>query len=210
MEKVAVAVLASGRGTNLQALLDAAARPDFPARIARVVTNRPGVGALERAERAGVPTAVVPSKGRAREDFERDLLDAVGPVDWVCLAGFMRVLTSTFLDRFPGRVLNIHPALLPSFPGTHGPGQALAHGVTQAGATVHFVDAGVDTGPIICQGSVPVLDDDTEDALAARILGLEHRLYPMALRQAVEGRIRVEGRRARVDLRPGEARWLVG
>lgn len=208
MSRVPVAVLASGRGSNLQALLDTCADPAFPARIVKVVTNVPGAGALARAEAAGVPTAVVPHKGRGREDFEAELLDAVGEVDWVCLAGFMRVLTPRFLGAFPGRVLNIHPALLPAFPGTHGPAQALAYGVTQAGVTVHLVDAGVDTGPILAQGSVPVLDDDTEDSLAARILAVEHRLYPMALRWAVEGRVRVEGRRAFVALAPGESRWL--
>lgn len=208
MSRVPVAVLASGRGSNLQALLDACADPAFPARIVKVVTNVPGAGALARAEAAGVATAVVPHKGRPREDFEAELLDAVGSVEWVCLAGFMRVLTGRFLGAFPGRVLNIHPALLPAFPGIHGPAQALAYGVTQAGVTVHLVDAGVDTGPILAQGSVPVLDDDTEDRLAARILAVEHRIYPMALRWAVEGRVRVEGRRAFVALAPGESRWL--
>ena len=203
-------VLASGRGTNLQALLDATQDPAHPAQIVAVVANVPGAGALERAERAGVPTLLVPSRGRSREEFEAALLVALPPVEWVCLAGFMRVLTPAFLDHFPGKVLNIHPALLPSFPGTHGVAQALAYGVTQAGATVHFVDSGVDTGPIIAQGSVPVLSDDTEETLAARVLTIEHRLYPMVLRQAVEGRIRVDGRRVHVDLRPGEARWIAG
>lgn len=210
MSRVPVAVLASGRGTNLQALLDAAAAPEFPARFTKLVVNVPGAGAVDRAVRAGVPTATVPSKGRPRAEFEDELLAEVEGAEWICLAGFMRVLTPRFLGRFPGRVLNIHPALLPSFPGTHGPAQALAYGVTQAGATVHLVDAGVDTGPILCQGSVPVRDDDTEDTLAARILAVEHRLYPLALRWAVEGRIRVDGRRAFIDLRPGESRWLVG
>lgn len=208
--RVPVGVLVSGRGSNLQALLDAAADPTFPAEIVRVVSNVPGVYALERAAAAGVPTAVVPSKGRPREAFEADLLAALGPVQWVCLAGFMRVLTPTFLDAHPGRVLNIHPALLPAFPGTHGPAQALAYGATVAGATVHLVDAGVDTGPILVQGTAPVLDDDTEDTLAARILAVEHRIYPMALRWAAEGRVRVEGRRARVDLAPGASRCITG
>jgi phosphoribosylglycinamide formyltransferase-1 len=208
--RVPVAVLVSGRGSNLQALLDAAADPAYPAALVKVVSNVPGALALERAAAAGVPTAVVPSRGRPREDFERDLLEAVGPVAWVCLAGFMRVLTPTFLGAFPNRVLNVHPALLPAFPGTHGPAQALAYGAAVAGATVHLVDAGVDTGPILAQGVVPVLDDDTDDALAARILGVEHRLYPMVLRWAVEGRVTVEGRRARVALPAGDARWIIG
>lgn len=210
MSAARVAVLVSGGGTNLQALLDATSDPWFPADIVKVVSNRGDAYALERAARAGVPTAVVPSAKVEREVFDARLVDALGDVDLVCLAGFMRVLTPVFLDRFPHRVLNIHPALLPSFPGAHGQRDALAYGVTQAGCTVHLVDAGVDTGPILAQASVPVLDDDDEERLRARILVMEHRLYPMALRWMAEGRVHVEGRRARVDLRPGEARWLTG
>lgn len=210
LRRTPVAVFASGRGTNLQALLDATADPGHPAEIVAVVVNVPGAGALARAERAGVPGIVVPSRGQPREVFEAALLAAMPAVEWVCLAGFMRVLTPGFLARFPGRVLNIHPALLPAFPGTHGVAQALASGVTQAGATVHFVDGGVDTGPIVAQGTVPVLADDTEETLGARVLTIEHRLYPMVLRQAVEGRIHLDGRRVHVELRPGEARWIAG
>ena len=205
-----VGVLVSGRGSNLQALLDAAADPWFPADIVKVVANVPGAYALDRAAGAGVATALVEHRGRTREDFEAELLLQLEDVDTVCLAGFMRVLTPRFLDAFPGRVLNIHPALLPAFPGTHGPRQALAAGVTQAGATCHLVDSGVDTGPILAQGTVPVLPGDTEASLAARILGVEHRLYPMCLRWLAEGRVLVEGRRATVDLRPGESRWITG
>ena len=205
-----VAVLVSGGGTNLQALLDAAADPWFPADIVKVVSNVPGVFALERAARAGVPAAVVEHKGKAREAFEAELLAAVGEVDVICLAGFMRVLGAGFLGAFPNRVLNIHPALLPAFPGLHGPRQALAYGVTQTGATCHLVDAGVDTGPILAQGTVPVLPGDTEASLAARILTVEHRLYPMCLRWLAEGRVSVTGRDADVALRPGEARWFTG
>lgn len=206
--KVPVAVLVSGRGSNLQAILDAAADPAYPAAVSVVVANVAGVYALERAAAAGVPTAVVVSKGRSREDFEDELLAVVGDARWVCLAGFMRVLTARFLDRFPLRVLNIHPALLPAFPGAHGVADTLAYGATVAGATVHLVDAGVNTGPILCQGTVGVLDTDTPGSLAARVLTLEHRLYPLALRWCVEDRVRVEGRRARVALHPGERRWL--
>lgn len=206
--KVPVAVLVSGRGSNLQAILDAAADPAYPAAVSVVVANVAGVYALERAAAAGVPTAVVVSKGRSREDFEDELLAAVGDARWVCLAGFMRVLTARFLDRFPLRVLNIHPALLPAFPGAHGVADTLAYGATVAGATVHLVDAGVDTGPILCQGTVGVLDTDTTASLAARVLTLEHRLYPLALRWCAEDRVRVEGRRAQVALHPGERRWL--
>lgn len=205
-----VAVLVSGGGTNLQALLDAAADPWFPADIVKVLSNRPGVGALDRAARAGVPSAVVPHAGRPRPDFEQALVDELGDVDVVCLAGFMRLLGPTFLDRYPGRVMNIHPALLPSFPGAHGQRDALAYGVVQAGCTVHLVDHGVDTGPILAQATVPVLDDDTEDTLRARILVMEHRLYPLCLRWMAEGRVRVDGRRAFVQLRPGESRWIAG
>lgn len=205
-----VAVLASGGGTNLQALLDAAANPWFPADIVHVVCNVPGAGAIDRARRAGVPVSVIPHRGTTREAFEGAVLAAVGDVDLVCLAGFMRVLGEVFLARFGGRTLNVHPALLPAFPGLHGPRQALAAGVTQAGATVHLVDAGVDTGPILAQGTVPVLEGDAEEALAARILSVEHRLYPMCLRWMAEGRVRVVGGRAEVDLRAGESRWISG
>jgi phosphoribosylglycinamide formyltransferase-1 len=205
-----VAVLVSGSGTNLQALLDAAADPWFPADIVKVVSNRADAGGLERAARAGVPRGVVDHRGRSREDFEAALADELGDVDLVCLAGFMRVLGAGFLARWPGRVMNIHPALLPAFPGMHGPRQALAYGVVQAGCTVHLVDAGVDTGPILAQASVPVSPGDTEATLAARILAMEHRIYPMCLRWMAEGRVTVDGRVVTVALAPGEARWLVG
>lgn len=219
--------LISGRGSNLQALIDATtgagkggAHPagphpagPHPAEIVGVISNVPGVYGLERASAAGIPARVVPSRGRDRSAFEAALLAEIadlGGADWICLAGFMRVLTGAFLGAFPGRVLNIHPALLPAFPGLHGPRQALAAGVAQAGCTVHLVDAGVDTGAILAQASVPVLDDDTEDTLAARILEMEHRIYPMVLRQAAEGRISVAGGRATVRLLPGESRWIRG
>lgn len=205
-----VAVLVSGSGSNLQALLDATADPWFAADIVRVVSNVAGVYALDRAAHAGVPSAVVDHRGKPREAFEAEVLTHLGDVDIVCLAGFMRVLTPSFLSAFPNRVMNIHPALLPAFPGTHAPRQALAYGVTQAGATCHLVDAGVDTGPILAQGTVPVLPGDTEASLAARILTVEHRLYPMCLRWMAEGRVAVADRRAEVSLRPGEARWLTG
>lgn len=195
--KTPVGVLISGSGTNLQALLDACAAPDFPARVAVVISNRRDAYGLERARAAGVPAVWVPHRGKARADFDAELVAGLREhgAQWVCLAGFMRIVTPVFLDAFPQRVLNIHPALLPAFPGVHAQAQALAAGVKVAGATVHFVDAGTDTGPIIAQGAVPVLDDDDEDALKARILAVEHELYPRALRLAVEGRLRVEGQR---------------
>ncbi|MEC7946234.1 MAG: phosphoribosylglycinamide formyltransferase [Myxococcota bacterium] len=187
MSRAPVGVLISGRGSNLQALLDAASDPAYPARIVVVASNRPQAAGLARARSAGVPAVVVPSRGRSRLDFEDDLvarLHAHG-VEWVALAGFMRLLTPRFLDAFPGRVLNIHPSLLPAFPGLRAQAQALRAGVRIAGATVHRVTAGTDEGPILAQGAVPVMHDDTEDALAARILGVEHRIYPAALAAAV-------------------------
>ena len=187
MRRVPVGVLISGRGSNLQALLDASADPDFPARIAVVVSNRRDAGGLERARVAGVPAVVVPSRRRERAEFEAELVDVLCAhgVEWVALAGFMRILTPMFLDAFPDRVLNIHPSLLPAFPGLHAQAQALAAAVRIAGATVHRVTPGMDEGPILAQGAVPVLSDDTEDTLGARILAVEHRIYPAALAAAV-------------------------
>ena len=204
-----VGVLVSGRGSNLQALLDACVG-DFPARVVRVISNIAGVSALERAERAGVPTSVLSHAGVPRVAFDAALRAQLmdDGVEIVCLAGFMRVLGAEFLEGWP--VINVHPALLPAFPGLHGPRQAIAGGVVQAGATVHLVDPGVDTGPILGQASVPVTDDDTEDTLAGRILPFEHRLLVQALRQVAEGRVQVKGRRAHIALKPSEQRWIVG
>jgi len=196
-------VLVSGSGSNLQAILDAIQAGTLNAQLRLVVSNVPDAYALQRAEKAGIPTQVIPHRHPlGRQGFEQRLLEAfqqVG-VEWVALAGFMRVLTGHFLQAFPGRVVNIHPALLPSFPGMHGQAQALDYGVRLAGATVHLVDEGVDTGPILCQGAVPVLEDDTEESLKARILQLEHQIYPRALQLLASGRVVVEGRRVR--LRP--------
>jgi phosphoribosylglycinamide formyltransferase-1 len=207
---IRLGVLASGGGTNLQALLDACAARRIDAEVTLVLSNLPGAGALERATRAGVPGTCLPSKGvtdRAAYDaavVER--LTAAG-VELVCLAGYMRLVTPGFLQAFgPSprsrgcpRVVNIHPALLPAFPGLHGPRQALAAGVKVAGCTVHFVDEGTDTGPVIAQAAVPVLDGDSEASLAARILEQEHRLYPQAIQWIAEGRLWLEGRRVRLD-----------
>lgn len=194
------AVLVSGSGTNLQALLDARAAGSLAADIVLVVSNKPGVGALDRAAARGVATEVIPHKDfPSRAAFDGALVAALRArdVDLVVLAGFMRVLTAVFLDAFPGRVLNVHPALLPAFPGVDAQAQALAYGVRVTGATVHFVDAGVDTGPIVAQAPVPVLDDDTVDTLRARILREEHRLLVGAVHAVATGRARVEGRRVR-------------
>jgi phosphoribosylglycinamide formyltransferase 1 len=196
-----VAVLVSGSGTNLQSLLDAASEPGYPARIAVVVSNVPGVRALERATLAGVPTRVLPHQAYPdRAAYDRALVEAIAPFGCAiaCLAGFMRLLGPTFLRAFPGGVLNVHPALLPSFPGLHSHRQALEHGVKVTGCTVHLVDEGTDTGPIVAQSAVPVLEGDTEDSLQKRIQEQEHRLFPLALGLLASGRLKIEGRRVRV------------
>jgi phosphoribosylglycinamide formyltransferase-1 len=198
---LAVAVLSSGRGSNLQAILDACARPGFPARVVLVVSDRETAPALERARRGGVPARFVNPKDFAdRGAFEAAVmaeLDAHG-AELVCLAGFMRLLGPEFTRRFQGRIMNVHPSLLPAFPGLAAQRQALAYGVRVTGATVHFVDEGLDTGPIILQASVAVHPDDTEEALSARVLREEHRLYPEAIRLFAEGRLAVAGRRVQV------------
>ncbi len=201
----AIAVLVSGSGSNLQAIIDASERGEIPCRVGLVVSNKADAYGLTRAKNHAIPTAVVDHRAfPSREAFDAELVRVLrecGP-ELVCLAGFMRVLTPVFVRAFPHRILNIHPALLPSFPGTHGPGQALRYGVRFSGCTVHFIDEGVDTGPIIVQAVVPVYDDDTEDTLAARILKQEHRIYPMAVRIVLEGRANLEGRRVRVEGAP--------
>ena len=207
MSRMRVGVLVSGSGTNLQALLDASADPGFPAEVAVVLSNVAGVRALERAKVRNVPTVVLPHAGFTdRNAYDKALVEALAPYrcSVVCLAGFMRLLGSTFLRAFPGGVLNIHPALLPSFPGLHAQRQALEHGVKVTGCTVHLVDEGTDTGPIVAQTAVAVLDADTEESLRLRIQEQEHRLYPLALRLLAEGRLRVEGRRVHVARRGPE------
>lgn len=191
-------MLVSGGGSNLQALLDASSAPDFPAQCVLVLSNVPTAFALTRAQQASIPTAVLPHGGYARrEDYDAALVEILKAhqVELVCLAGFTRIITGTLLRAFPRGVLNIHPALLPAFPGMHGVRQAFLHGAKVAGCTVHFVDEGTDTGPILAQAAVPVLDTDTEETLAARILEQEHKLYPQALRTVAERRFTLEGRR---------------
>jgi phosphoribosylglycinamide formyltransferase-1 len=203
--RLRLGVLVSGSGSNLQALLDACAQADFPAEVAVVVSNKPDAFALERARRAGVPTRVLEHKGFAdREAFDAALLQALreAGVELVCLAGFMRLLGKAFIDAYAGRILNIHPSLLPSFPGLHAQRQALERGVKVAGCTVHFVDSGTDTGPIIAQAAVPVLPADDEAALAARILVEEHRLYPLAVRLVASGAVALSEGRTRVSASP--------
>jgi phosphoribosylglycinamide formyltransferase-1 len=192
MTKKRAAVLISGRGSNMAALIDAAKAKDYPAEIALVVSNRPEAPGLARARDAGIPTAIVDHKrfGANREAFER-ALDAqleAHRIDVVCLAGFMRLFSPWFIARWSGRLINIHPALLPQFKGLDTHRRALEAGVKRHGATVHFVALEMDSGPVIVQESVPVLESDTEATLAARVLEAEHRLYPEALRLVAEGR----------------------
>lgn len=200
--RVRVGALVSGRGSNLQAVLDACACPDYPAEVVVVVSNRAGALALDRAVAADVPAFVVrPGDFEDAVGFEAEILDILRAhaVDVLCLAGFMRVLSGGLLAAFGGPVLNVHPSLLPAFPGLHAVRQALAHGVKVAGCTVHLVTAGVDEGPILAQAAVEVREDDTEASLAARILSHEHRLLPLALSWVAQGRCRVDGRRVRVE-----------
>ena len=206
--RLRVGVLASGRGSNLQALLDASARPDYPAEVVLVISDRERAAALDRARAAGVEALFVnPKDFGDRESFDLALVRefTARRVGLVCNAGFMRILSAPYVRAFAGRAMNVHPSLLPAFPGLHAQRQALEHGAKVAGATVHFVDEGpVDTGPIILQASVAVQPDDTEDSLAARILAEEHRLLPAVVRAIAERRVVVEGRRARVlGARPG-------
>ena len=201
-EPLRVGVLASGRGSNLQAILDATRRPGFPARVVVVISDRERAEALDRGRAAGVDAVFVNPKDFADRDayglaLVRELQGR--RVGLVCIAGFMRILSPACVRAFAGRALNVHPSLLPAFPGLHAQRQALDYGVKVAGATVHFVDEGVDTGPIILQSSVPVEPGDTEDTLAARILAEEHRLYPEAVRLFAEGRLRIVGRRVIVE-----------
>ncbi|WP_450104027.1 phosphoribosylglycinamide formyltransferase [Sediminicoccus rosea] len=182
------------------ALLEAAAHPDYPAEIALVLSNRADAGGLDRARDMGAPAMVVPSRGRTREDFEAELAGVLAAqgIEILALAGFMRVLTPGFVAAWEGRMINIHPSLLPSFPGLDTHARALAGGVRLHGCTVHLVSAGVDEGPILAQAAVPVQMHDTEETLAARVLEQEHRLYPAALAWLAAGRVRVQGGRAYV------------
>ena len=201
-----IGVLVSGRGSNLQAILDACARPGYPAHVAVVISDRERALALERARTAGVEALWINPKDFAdRESFDAELvreLTARG-VGLMCHAGFMRILSPVYVRAFAGRALNIHPSLLPAFPGLHAQRQALDHGAKVAGATVHFVDEGMDSGPIVLQAAVPVEPNDTEETLSARILVQEHRLYPEAIRLFAEGRLRIEGRRVIVTPEAG-------
>jgi phosphoribosylglycinamide formyltransferase-1 len=216
---IRIGVLASGSGSNLQALLDATRDGRIDGVVAAVVCNVPGARALERARVAGVPAELLPSKGVSdRDAYDREVVARLQAhrVDLVCLAGWMRIVTPAFLGAFAAtpesrgcpRVMNVHPALLPSFPGLHAQRQALEYGVRFSGCTVHFVDAGTDTGPVIVQAAVPLLPGDDEVALSARILVEEHRIYPLAVQWFAEGRLDVNGRR--VSLRDAAAPTMDG
>ncbi len=203
-KKLIIGVLASGRGTNLQAIIDNVKSGKLPnVEIGCVISDNPDAKALERARRAGIPAYYIyPGKKRTVLDPEQEekyieTLKKHG-VELVCLAGFMRILKRKFLDAFPNRIMNIHPALLPAFPGLNAQKQALEYGVKVSGATVHFVDEGIDTGPIILQEAVKVEEDDTVETLAARILKVEHKIYSEAIKLFAEGRLKIEGRRVRI------------
>lgn len=196
-----VAVLISGGGSNLQSLIDHAKEPDFPAEIVQVLSNKPDAYGLKRAEQAGIPTSVVEHKNHpTRESFEAEMNRILEPlgVEALCLAGFMRLLSPGFVNHWYDRILNIHPSLLPSFRGLHTHREALATGVRIAGCTVHFVRPEMDVGPIIIQAAVPVLPEDTEEALAARVLREEHRIYPIALRLWAENRLEIRNERVHI------------
>jgi phosphoribosylglycinamide formyltransferase 1 len=199
--RLKVGVLASGRGSNLAALIEAAADPTYPAEIALVIVNVKGAAALERAEAAGIPTRLIEHRAfsdRASFDAALDRALREAGIELVCLAGFMRLLTPGFVEAWRDRMINIHPSLLPAFPGLDTHARALAAGVKIAGCSVHFVRHETDTGPIIAQGAVPVLPADTPDSLAARVLEAEHRIYPLALRLVAEGRVRVVEERTEI------------
>jgi phosphoribosylglycinamide formyltransferase 1 len=208
-----VAILISGRGSNMAALIRAAGAVDFPAEIAVVISNRTDAAGLERAAHSGIPTLVIESKpfGKDRAGFEAALqaaLEARG-VELICLAGFMRLFTAGFVQRWYGRMLNIHPSLLPSFPGLDPHGQALRAGVKISGATVHFVIPETDAGPIVMQGAVAVGDQDTPDTLSERILELEHRIYPEALRLVAMNRVRLDGDLCRIETSAAIGNFLI-
>ena len=203
MKKMKIGVLVSGRGSNLQAIIDNIQQGKLSAEISVVISDQPDAFALERAQKHGIAAVHVSAKGYKgrREEYDALLVAELRKhgVDLVILAGFMRIITKSLVNAFPNRIMNIHPALLPSFPGLHVQKAAIEHGVKFSGCTVHFVDEGMDTGPIIIQAAVPVLDSDTEDTLAARILVQEHKIFSRAIQLFAENRLRVEGRRVLIS-----------
>ncbi len=198
MGELRLGVLASGRGSNLQSIMDAAAAGRVGARVVVLISDNRDAFALERARNAGIPALHLdPGDFNCKEGYEKAVLKALNEhnVQLVCLAGYMRIVGRLILEAFPNRIMNIHPALLPAFPGLHGQRQAFDYGVKYSGCTVHFVDEGMDTGPVIIQAVVPVYDEDTADTLAARILEQEHKIYPEAIRLYAEGRLKLSGRK---------------
>lgn len=196
--KKSIGVLLSGRGSNFEALAESVAAGRIPnAEIALVISHREGAPGIERARERGIDARVIPSKGLEREAYDRQVVAALQEkkIDLVCLAGYMRLLSPYFVQAFRGRILNIHPSLLPAFPGLESQRQALEYGTKFAGCTVHFVDETLDAGPIILQSAVSIRDDDTVESLSGRILAEEHRIYSQAVRIVLEGRFRIEGRR---------------
>jgi phosphoribosylglycinamide formyltransferase-1 len=196
-----IGVLVSGRGSNLQAIIDAIEAKKIKAEIAVVISNIPGVMALERAKKYGIKAVVIDiSEHSDKSSYEKQVIKALedNNAGLVCLAGYMKLLSPELVHHFRGKIMNIHPALLPAFPGLHVQKKALEYGVKYSGCTVHFVDEGCDTGPIILQAVVPVLDSDTEETLSARILEQEHKIYPEAIRLFSEGKLEIEGRRVKV------------
>lgn len=194
-------ILISGRGSNFEAIANAISRGKLDAEIAIVISNRANAPGLEIARQRGLPVRVIPSQGLDREAYDKLLVDELRTheVELVCLAGFMRLLSAHFVRAFPDRVLNIHPSLLPAFPGLDAQRQALDHGVKITGCTVHFVDEFLDSGPIVLQSAVPVLDNDTVDTLSARILAQEHAIYPKAIQLIAEGKAKIDGRRVKIQ-----------
>ncbi len=205
MARIRVGVLASGRGTDFQSLVDARNRAELDVELAVLICNVPGAAVLERARKANVPGVLVDHHpfGKDREAFEREVVKVLREhrVDLVVFAGFMRIVTKYLVDEFPNRIMNIHPSLLPAFPGAHAHRDVLAAGAKVSGCTIHFVDASVDGGPFILQRAVPVLEGDTEESLEARILEWEHRLLPLAVRLFAEGRLTVDRKHVRIDTR---------
>lgn len=201
-QKLCLAVLASGSGTNLQSIIDQCQHGQLDAEIKLVISNNPDAGALERAEQAGINNICINHRSfDTREDFDQAVVSALKEVktELVVLAGFMRIISAVFLQAFPDRIINIHPALLPSFPGLHVQQKAIDYGAKFSGCTVHLVDGGVDTGPIIVQAVVPILADDTEEILAARILEQEHKIYPQVIQWFAEERVKIIERQVKID-----------
>ncbi len=202
MHKIKLGVLVSGRGSNLQAIIDNIEQGRLPAQIVVVISDQPHAYSLERARKHNIPAISIGAKGykNNRDEYDALLVAELQKhnVELVCLAGFLRIITPALIKVFPNRILNIHPALLPAFPGLHVQKAVLDHGVKFSGCTVHFVDEGMDTGPIIIQAVVPVLDSDTEDSLSERILRQEHKIYSRAIQLYAEGRLKIDGRRVRV------------